>query len=80
MTHPNGHRPAFPLARAIDETMPNVGITKREYFAAMALQGILANSSIQTMSNQYPPSELNNAERVRLAIDHADELLKQLEA
>lgn len=69
----NGEHPAFPYNGT------SLGISKRDYFAAMALQGILANSSSQSMSNQYPASELGNEERIRLAIDHADEMLRQLE-
>jgi hypothetical protein len=38
--------PAFPLI-SNDGYIINAGLTKREYFAAMALQGLLANSNIQ---------------------------------
>jgi hypothetical protein len=38
--------PAFPLI-SDDGFIINAGLTKREYFAAMALQGLLANSNIQ---------------------------------
>jgi hypothetical protein len=38
--------PAFPLI-SDDGYIINAGLTKREYFAAMALQGLLANSNIQ---------------------------------
>ena len=46
---------------------PPIGLTKREYFAAMALQGILANEGT------------GNCDTVcRTAIYHADELIRQL--
>ena len=38
--------PAFPLI-SDEGYIINAGLTKREYFAAMALQGLLANSNIQ---------------------------------
>lgn len=37
------HDPAFPFEHPADFIMVN-GLTKREYFAAMAMQGLLANS------------------------------------
>ena len=48
----------------------HTGLTKREYFAAMAMQGLISKQG-----------ELNNAEiRARMAVIHADELLKALES
>ena len=46
------------------------GLTKREYFAAMAMQGILANTNFISITD-YAAKE---------AILQADELLKQLES
>lgn len=68
----NGKKPAFSVA-LIDNgnaTHPvAMGLTKREYFAAMAMQAIISR-----------PTDSNNAEsRARLAVVHADELLKALE-
>lgn len=49
-----------------------MGLTKREYFAAMALQGLMANSS--------PYIVIYNEEKfTEWCIRYADELLKQLE-
>ncbi len=45
-------------------------LTKREYFAIMALQGIAANSSYKGLSME---------EDVDMAVNYADELLEQLE-
>jgi hypothetical protein len=48
MTHPTDS--AFPVQRQLREdgevlTYAEIGLTKREYFAAMAMQGILASES-----------------------------------
>ena len=53
------------------------GLTKREYFAGLALQGLLANcNGGMTSGGRYTFSPNGISE---LAILHADELLKQLE-
>ena len=49
---------------------PATEMTKRECFAAMAMQGLLANPDFST---------LNIENLIVLAIEHSDELLKQLE-
>lgn len=63
----NSKLPVFPIERPTLATTP--GITKREYFAVMTLQGLLANPVIG-------PKEV----LIQLSITHADELLKQLES
>lgn len=76
----NGNMPAMPVEVAISEsgcqevqtgnsTYMAMGLTKREHIAALCLQGILANSV-------YMCGEHN---RVKMAIDHADTLLTELE-
>ena len=50
------------------------GLTKREYFAAMALQGILANEELR-----YQLCRPNKIGVAGYAIEQADELLKQLD-
>lgn len=55
-----------------------MGLTKREYFAAMAMQGLLSNVTISNMSSS-PSTGLNDHVKVEYAIRMADELLKQLE-
>ena len=52
----------------VDKKYP--GLTKREYFAAMAMQGLLSN----------PNWILNDAYAAKAAIQEADALLKQLES
>jgi hypothetical protein len=48
-----------------------IGLTKREYFAAMALQGYLANPHVW--------EELNADKVANYAVTMADHLLKELE-
>ena len=52
---------------------PQDGLTKREYFAAMALQGILAG--------RHPDSYINKGRElwIKFSVDCADLLLKELE-
>lgn len=77
----NQDRPAFPTnARMHSEAQ---GITKREYFAAMAMQGILASRSLQkalyrdVSAGLYEDRTHQNALAAE-AVMQADELLKQL--
>ena len=53
------------------------GLTKREYFAGLAMQGLLANCNGGMTSggnHVFSPNGISE-----LAVLHADELLKQLE-
>lgn len=52
----------------------NSGLTKREYFAALAMQGLIAG---RWACPDNVPNDVNTI--VKEAIIHADELLKQLE-
>lgn len=55
----------------------SLGLTKREYFAGLAMQGLLANSyggMTSGGSRTFSPNEIS-----KLSVLHADELLKQLE-
>ena len=64
----NRDRVAFPIVGdAFDDK--HKGLTKREYFAAMALQGLIASDKIAS-TDIYTAAEY--------AIGFADELLKQL--
>ena len=51
-----------------ERTLSNGGLTKREYFAALAMQGMLSKSA-----GRYPTSEIIND-----AIGAADALIKEL--
>ena len=55
------------------EETGSFGLTKREYFAGLAMQGMLANNSIMT-ATQFDRKSLAED-----AVWCADELLKQLE-
>lgn len=55
------------------------GLTKREYFAAMALQGILSNSGIHAMAKNNLKSGDDILEmHCSMAVDHADALIEEL--
>ena len=56
---------AFPYSE--DQT---TGLTKREYFAAIALQGLLAGRNIE--------SELSQDDWAEMAVQHADALIEAL--
>jgi len=77
----NSEAPAFPLdtkevaASGNKYTMHHMGLSKREYFAGLAMQGICAN--LEHIHNTYentPEHELIVNKSLRIA----DELLKQL--
>jgi len=53
---------------------PMIGLTKREYFAAMAMQGMLASGITIDVDKDRPFQT-----RAQTCIMMADELLKQLE-
>lgn len=63
---------------AVNELIALPVITKREYFAAMALQGILS-SMAQHDSIKVNDYGINGERIAELAVVCADELLKQLE-
>jgi hypothetical protein len=65
----NGDQPIKPLATG--SSYHCTGLTKREYFASLALQSIMAKKFDDP--NEY------KRETVADAIEYADELLKQLE-
>ncbi len=74
----NGKKPAYPRAKQIlgsgedyHEIPAETGLTKRELIAAMAMQGIVANSATDTV---YEPTEVAKA-----AVEYADSLLTELQ-
>lgn len=68
----NKYDPAFPTDDYFDEKITNTlpGLTKREYFAALALQGILAAKAQEEF---YSPPTL-----AEYAVECADKLINQL--
>ena len=75
----NSDQPIYPIPkdRDINASGKN-GLTKREYFAAMAMQGMLSNGMPNDVGVE-PPYHMSCAKLARYAIEYADELLKQLE-
>jgi hypothetical protein len=79
----NGKLPASPLSDVglalLKEGKKNegLGLTKREYFAGLALQGLM----VQAIAGNHNINDKdNNHYRAKFAVDMADELLKQLES
>ena len=75
----NGAKPINPFVSADGTPYDDnhLGLTKREYFAGLAMQGLLANCNggmTSGGSRTFSPNEIS-----KLAVIHADELLKQLE-
>ena len=68
----NGDNPAAPqqIIQESGDVMGWMGLTKREHFAATAMQGLLAN----------PNLDLNEYELGRDAVLRADQTLRALEA
>ena len=52
----------------------SLGLTKREYFAGLAMQGLMSSFTENAANGFYGTKEV-----VSTAIEYADELLKQLE-
>jgi hypothetical protein len=69
----NADKPAFPIPSRNKEVDGSLGLTKREYFAAMAMQGILSGNDTISIENGLFINE------AKICIAIADELLKQLE-
>lgn len=68
----NGENNAFPVVLQHGLTHDchvEIGLTKREYFAAMAMQGLMMGSGFS-----YKPSDTAN-----YAVDYADAILAELE-
>ena len=60
----------------IKQLKPLLGLTKREHYAGLAMQGLIS-SFTEKASNGRWGTEIK--ETIKCAIDYADELLKQLE-
>lgn len=78
--NPFYHKGSMQTENTIDKNRPHLlGLTKREYFAAMAMQGLLTR--IPYIENWE--TDLGFLESKRIAVESiimADELLKQLES
>lgn len=73
----NKNTPAFPVQYQDSDDAEINGLTKREYFAGLAMQGILAHAA----HKEFKVNDWGiDSDRVAIcAIDCADRLLKQLE-
>lgn len=79
----NGEQAAFANAGS-DQGPGSMGLTKREYFAAMAMSGALANAFWSKQHSKHVMSGNTKttieSDVAEMAIRIADELLKQLES
>lgn len=83
------NEPAFPMSRTTlsgnlgsTETLNMGGLTKLEYFAGQAMQGVLSN---QKLIEHISTSAYNNKKHkidhiMGFCVEHAKELIKQLES
>ena len=73
----NANQPAFPIKGYCCEVRISEGLTKREYFAAMAMQGLLAADG--QLSSHEDTELWTAAEIADYAVEQADALLAELE-
>lgn len=81
----NGEQSAYPgyqsmLIGDTEQMVPTVGLTKREYFAAMAMQGLVAKEG---WSERFLKEDGDSTLIIDIAsasVKIANELLKQLES
>ena len=66
------HGNAYPIIDSSGEVLAN-GLTKREYFAALAMQGFASNSSLSWALDEDPQVEIG-----KLAVAQADALISAL--
>jgi methyl coenzyme M reductase beta subunit len=60
---------------AFTQTMSSIGLTKREYFAAVAMQGLLANNMI---FNSFGKETITKSILTEIAVISADALINSL--
>lgn len=67
----NADNPINPIPEHFDKYQnENIGLTKREYFAGLAMQGMLANSSLNNLKEETV---------AEISVLCADKLLENLE-
>lgn len=67
----NEDKPINPIPEHFDKYQnENIGLTKREYFAGLAMQGMLANSSLNNLKEETV---------AEISVLCADKLLENLE-
>lgn len=72
-----GPTPVFPLPPDVQPGGSRMGMNLREHFAALAMQGLLADH--KDHSDECADGETCPQTTARLAVEHADALLAQLE-
>ena len=77
----NADKSAFPTEMEVHTAFGStkrteIGLSKREYFAVLALQGLISSF---TEKASYGGWGTEMEATIKCAIDYADELLKQLE-
>ena len=76
----NANRPVYPVSPRI-QSVEHSGLTKREYFAAMAMQGLCSDSAVikaiheEAKNRDTMPEQIISASSIRVA----DALLAALE-
>jgi hypothetical protein len=77
MSETKKNNPAFPCVSITDrESLYQGGMTMREYFAGLAMQGILANEKAYTVLSGIPMPNENLV--ARFSVQYADALLTEL--
>ena len=76
----NGKMPAFQTAIGMSNSeLESMGLTKREYFASLAMQGLMSNTEF-IKGGSFDYKSTRTKERVAfISAMVADELLKELE-
>ena len=83
MTTSKGTEPAFPCIYVVggevgspEQVWHYLGVTKREWFAGLALQGLIAAESRYTAADGEPFADAKT--NARAAVELADALLEEL--
>lgn len=80
----NANKPVYPVLNELEQrafgfdVKSEHGLTKREYFAAMAMQGLLANTIYHNPELKH--KMVSSDALAECAVGYADHLLKALES
>jgi len=79
----NSNKPINPVVTPQYGSICSEGLTKREYFAGLVIQGLLANKPPHKDGSYYGAGEAATKVNIKNFVEHgisiADELLKQLD-
>lgn len=73
-----GNEPAYPMDFSHDGYKMNEGLTIRQQFSAMALQGLLANPAFFEIISDAGKADNCDELYAQVAIEHADALIAEL--